>query len=240
LLAGTAGMVFAADTAVKTSKTVVRPVVTKPPAFRFDFKPPVGAPASRSGGGTRGLNNVRGLGLSDLWVLAPKQTGLTHQEQPILYWYLDKAVKNATLLFSLYEHASKQTTFEFKRYEHTAPGMQKLDLAALDVRLKPGVEYRWTVGASHTDTLTSNDPFAEGGIRYQPLPAAEQQKLQTATPYERIPYYAQNGYWYTVMDEMIPVKNPLFTNQLIQLLNDKETVDLPEVANALGRAASVN
>src|SRR5713101_569860 len=54
---------------------------------RFDdiiYKPPKrGAPGGREGAGTRGLRDSLTLA-----VLAPKDhTGLTAQEQPVLYWY---------------------------------------------------------------------------------------------------------------------------------------------------------
>src|SRR3712207_1026765 len=52
------------------------------------YKPPVrGAPEGRVGGGTRGGDQTFMLS-----VLAPRHTGWTVQEQPVLYWYLTKAI----------------------------------------------------------------------------------------------------------------------------------------------------
>ena len=56
------------------------------------YKPPKrGAPGGREGAGTRGFREA----LPPLTVLAPKDhTGLTAQEQPVLYWYLSQETRH--------------------------------------------------------------------------------------------------------------------------------------------------
>src|SRR6266446_3322162 len=60
------------------------------PADAITYKPPRrGAPGGREGAGTRSL------GGSTVAVLAPKDhTGLTAQEQPVLYWYLSQETRH--------------------------------------------------------------------------------------------------------------------------------------------------
>src|SRR5262249_1261654 len=55
------------------------------------YKPPKrGAPGGREGAGTRGFREA----LPTLAVLAPQDhTGLTAQEQPVLYWYLSQETR---------------------------------------------------------------------------------------------------------------------------------------------------
>ena len=55
------------------------------------YKPPKrGAPGGREGAGTRGLQT-----LPTLAILTPKDhTGLTVQEQPVLYWYLSQETQH--------------------------------------------------------------------------------------------------------------------------------------------------
>ena len=57
---------------------------TSPSESTFVYNPPLrGAPSRRVGGATRGSGKADFV----LNVLAPDQTGLTTQAQPILYWY---------------------------------------------------------------------------------------------------------------------------------------------------------
>src|SRR5690348_12331481 len=62
------------------------------------YKPPVrGAPGGRVGGGSRGDSQT-----FQLSVLAPSHTGQTIHEQPVLFWYVSKAL-TSPIEFTLVE-----------------------------------------------------------------------------------------------------------------------------------------
>lgn len=157
------------------------------------YKPPLrGAPASRVGGGSRGEDSG---GMPRIAVLAPDHTGLTAQEQPDLYWYLSKPVATK-LEITIINDQAIQPLVEKKLDTPTQAGIQRLRLKDLDIRLKPGIEYRWFVGMVTDPQQRSNDVIASGTIMRNEVPEALAKKL-AGTDKRAVPFiYAEEGYWY--------------------------------------------
>ncbi|MDP2827815.1 MAG: DUF928 domain-containing protein [Sulfuricellaceae bacterium] len=156
------------------------------------YKPPLrGAPASRVGGGSRGMAD----NLPKIAVLAPDHTGYTTQEQPVLYWYLSKPVA-IRLEITITDDKTIQPLLE-KRLEVPAKaGIQALSLKDHGIHLKPGAEYSWFVGLVADAKQRSSDVIAGGTIARKEPAAALQAKLAKSSP-KQVPFvYAEEGFWY--------------------------------------------
>lgn len=177
---------LAADQA-QTSK---RPAVKYVPPMR-------GAPASRVGGGSRGV----GDDAPKLSVLSPDHTGLTIQEQPTLYWYVSKPVVahfEVTVINDQLVDPLVDKDFSVP----TKAGIQRLRLADFGVKLKPNVEYRWYVSLIVDPAQRSNDIIASGTIQ-RILPSQElQEKLAHADKKAQVGIYAEAGVWYDALSSI--------------------------------------
>src|SRR5215831_3777287 len=106
------------------------------------YKPPLlGAPAGRVGGGTRS-GSARDIFV--LSALVPEDSGLTISEQPSLYWYISTATA-LPVEVAISDPRATQPLVETQLPSPTKPGIQRIRLADLGVRLAPGVAYRWSV-----------------------------------------------------------------------------------------------
>ena len=197
----------------------VRKIVYMPPR--------VGAPAGRVGGGTRGP----GGSLPVLFVLAPDHTGLTTQEQPVLYWYISAPTTQAIELTVISEQAVRPL-LEIRLPSPAQAGVQRLRLAEHGVRLASGVQYRWFVALIPDADNRSQDVIASGGIERTEPSAALQAQLVQAGKADAPFIYAQAGLWYDALAaisaqiEAAPA-NTLVRQQRAELLAQ---VELAEVA----------
>jgi hypothetical protein len=198
--------------------TKKRTLVYKPPA--------VGAPIGRVGGGTRGFGDLPTLG-----VLAPNHPGLTSQEQPSLYWYLSRLTAAPIELTVTAEQAAIPL-LETRLTPPSQPGIQRVRLADYNVRLTPGVRYRWFVALIPDPNNRSQDILAGGVIeRTTPSNTLQTQLQQMGTA--QAPYlYAESGLWYDAVEaisELIAAapQDAHLRQQRAMLL---EQVGLPDVA----------
>ncbi|MGH8504329.1 MAG: DUF928 domain-containing protein [Gammaproteobacteria bacterium] len=156
------------------------------------YVPPLrGAPASRVGGASRGLTEAS----VTLSVLAPHHTGLTTREQPSLYWYLSKPVA-ARLELTLIDDQAINPLAEIQLSAPDTPGIQHVDLSKHDIKLKPGVEYRWFVALVPDPKQRSNDILAGGTIKRIEPSASLRAKLAHTSGDQLTYVYAEEGIWY--------------------------------------------
>ena len=154
------------------------------------YKPPVrGAPGGRVGGGTRGADQTFTLS-----VLAPNHTGLTTKEQPVLYWYLTKAI-STPMEFTLTDDGTKPL-IETALKPPFQPGVQRVQIGDFWVRLKEGKQYRWFVALVVDPERRSKDILAGGTIERAALPEAAAQKLSKSDKTQAPLIYAEAGLWY--------------------------------------------
>jgi hypothetical protein len=166
-----------------TSGSVVVPI----------YKPPLrGAPRTRVGGGTRGPSDPQPA----LYVLAPEHTGLTTQEQPTLYWYISKPAR-ARIEISLADEQSIEPLLETTLEIVSKPGVQSIRLADYGIRLKPGVEYQWSIAIVNDPSQRSQDLVASAGIRLVELGAVPQCSGLACVTRD-----AERGYWYDAIDSL--------------------------------------
>jgi hypothetical protein len=157
------------------------------------YKPPKrGAPGGREGAGTRGFSES----LSTLAVLAPKDhTGLTSQEQPVLYWYLSQETRHPVEII-LTDRQSVKPLLTIRLNPPLQPGMQRVRLADHNIHLAPGVLYKWSVSLVRDAAQRSYDVTTAGTIERVELPNELREQMVHANTMTSARLYATAGLWY--------------------------------------------
>lgn len=162
------------------------------------YKPPLrGAPASRIGGGTRGLAPAAPA----LAVLAPDHTGHTINAQPTLYWFLSKPAP-VQIEVTLLDEAGVKPVVEKVLKADMQAGIQALSLKDLGITLKPNEEYRWHVAMVYNAKQRSSDVTSSGTVKLVPQPAALASRLNQSES-RRHAVYAEEGLWYDAVDALM-------------------------------------
>jgi hypothetical protein len=110
---------------------------------------------------------------------------LSAVDQPELYWYISRPVETP-LEFTLVAVDSTDPLVETTIAPVAREGNQRIRLADMKVRLKPGEEYQWLISFASKPGSRAKDAIASGRVRMQP-------------PAERLGSYAEfakAGYWY--------------------------------------------
>jgi hypothetical protein len=157
------------------------------------YKPPKrGAPGGREGAGTRGLPSSS----PTLTVLAPKDhTGLTVQEQPVLYWYLSQETRLPVQVI-LTDRQSVKPLQAIRLDPPLQPGMQRVRLTDYNIHLAPGVLYKWSVSLVRDAAQRSYDVTTAGTIERVELPNELRGQLVPANKMTSARLYAADGLWY--------------------------------------------
>jgi hypothetical protein len=158
------------------------------------YKPPQrGTPDGTRGGGTRG-GGTRGGGVRGtdqaftVSVLAPKDMGMTTQDQPTLYWFLSKSISKP-IEFTLVDDRTNKTVLETTIKPPFNAGIQRIRLTDYGVRLGPG-RYEWTVALVLDPERRSQDIGAGGWLEVAQGPKPS----PNGTPDYRA--LAGEGLWY--------------------------------------------
>jgi hypothetical protein len=152
-----------------------------------------GLPGGRVGGGTRGDETTFSLS-----VLAPNHTGLTLQDQPVLYWYLSQRV-SSPLEFALTDDGIKPL-IETRLIPPFEPGIHGLKLEDYGGKLVPGKRYRWFVALVVDADRRSRDILAGGTIERVESIEGLAPSIAQASP-SQIPFiYAEAGLWYDAIE----------------------------------------
>jgi hypothetical protein len=161
------------------------------------YRPPFrGAPKTRVGAGVRGAGNK-----AMLHIIAPEHTGLTLKAQPSLYWYSEEILK-PRLEFALIDDNAIEPMLELDLKSKSSRGLNHIDLAKHGIKLKPGVEYQWSVAAVYDDRKRSSDIVASGTIKRISLEHDLEKKLSEQKGVQRISLLLKNGIWYDAFDEL--------------------------------------
>lgn len=160
------------------------------PAYQPMF--PDAAP-SRVGSATRG-----GGGERDMIVLAPNRMGASATDQPALYWYLPGGAEYP-LEVVIQERNADGPLLELEL--GPVPGRRIGAIAVVDhgIRLRPGVEYEWSVALVTDPARRSHDVFSMGTVQYVPAGADLAASLQLGSPAERVKRLLDAGYWYDAL-----------------------------------------
>jgi len=127
-------------------------------------------------------------------VLAPDQTGLTTQAQPVLYWYASKPAA-ASIEVTLIADAAEVPVLS-RNLTVTQAGMHAIDLSQYGITLVPDTEYEWFVSVVPDPAQRSKDLTSGGTIRRVSPDAAVLARLAAAGEREVPGIYAEAGLWY--------------------------------------------
>jgi len=155
-------------------------------------------PKGRVGGGIRGGDGPA------LYVLAPDHVGFTKDEQPSLFWYLSKPT-SLPLEFTLIDGRAVKPVVETKLKAPAQPGVQRISLKDLGIKLEPGVQYKWFITLQVGAEASSKDVVAGGTIERIPFLEALPH-LEVPKNGEAVFRYAEAGLWYdaiATISEMI-------------------------------------
>jgi hypothetical protein len=159
------------------------------------YKPPSrGAPGGRVGGGTRGPQG----NFFVLSVLAPDHSAFTTSEQPSLYWFISGSTSLPVEL-TVMDPQGVQPILETRVPAPVKPGVQRLRLADYNVRLSPGVAYRWFVAVVPDADRRSKDILAGGAIERVETPEELKAKLAQTAKKDQPSVYAEAGIWYDAL-----------------------------------------
>jgi Domain of Unknown Function (DUF928) len=169
-----------------------------------------------------------------LSALAPDDSGLTISEQPSLYWF----ISNATTLpveVAISDPRATQPLLETRLTTPVQPGVHRIKLTDLGVRLAPGVSYRWSVSVITDANRRARDILAGGVIERVDAPAGFREKLAQSGKEQHPFLYAEAGLWYDALAsiseliESTPHDAPQLRKQRSALLTQ---VGLPELQEA--------
>ena len=170
------------------------------------FVPPVmGSPGSRVGAGSRLAADENKTTI--LQLIAPKGGGLSASQSPRLYWRL-KAPFDGTVNFALQVNGSEQPLVNRTTRLNETVGLQYVDLTALQIQIRDGQVYRWTItltpqNSGKTVSATSFVEFRSldiGGIKISHTMLTSQE-------------LAAKGYWYDIFKNLT-ADTPPNTRQL--------------------------
>jgi len=161
------------------------------------YKPPKrGAPGGREGVGREGAATRGPKEPLTLTVLAPKDhTGLTAQEQPVLYWYLSQETQHPVEI-SLTDLQSIKPLLTMRLDPPLQPGMQRVRLADHNIYLIPGVSYKWAVSLVRNAVQRSSDITTAGTLERIELSRELRRQLGQANTMTAARLYATEGLWY--------------------------------------------
>ena len=200
------------------------------------YKPPLrGAPGGRVGGGTRGVGgSTRGTerAVFVLSVLAPDHTGLTMSEQPSLYWFISSRAPSPVEVTVVDPRATKPL-MEIRLSSPVEAGVHRIRLADHNVRLEPGVAYRWYVAVVPDANRRAKDFLTGGAIERIEPPEGLQAKLAKAGRTETPSLYAEAGLWYDAIAAVSALidsapSDPVLRRQRAAMLTQ---VGLPEIGD---------
>ena len=155
-------------------------------------------PKGRVGGGIRGGDGPA------LYVLAPDHVGFTKDEQPSLFWYLSKTT-SLPVEFTLIDSRAVKPIVETKLKAPAQPGVRRISLKDLGIKLEPGVQYKWFITLQVGAEASSKDVVAGGTIECIPFLEALPH-LEVPKNGEAVFRYAEAGLWYdaiATISEMI-------------------------------------
>jgi hypothetical protein len=164
------------------------------------YKPPVrGAPASRVGGGSRGV----GTELPRIYVLAPADIGFTTKGKPDLYWFASDPTA-AKVLLTVYTEDPAKPLLEQALAAVSAAGIQRVKLSDYAVELQPRTEYKWRVTLIDENPNRPARAVASGTIQRTGTWPKLLGRLQNqgTDPIERARIYAEEGLWYDALESI--------------------------------------
>ena len=154
------------------------------------------APVSRIGRVPRGASAQ----LPRIAALVPEQVAYTSLEQPTLFWFISKPTE-VSCRISLHDvgKTPHQVVFETSFEGVRSGGIQKLDLARENVRLRPGATYQWLIALCPNPSAPANNVDSGGLLQRMPPSGELSGKLAGKGDADRAREYALAGFWFDAL-----------------------------------------
>lgn len=201
------------------------------PLKKIKYIPPyLGAPSTNrlSGMGVRSSEKQIEFLFS---ALTPTHLGLTSLSQPNLFWFISKPISESFqfIEFVLNSEDSITPLIRTRLSQLEKSGIHQLNLAEFDIKLKPGIEYSWSIALVKNPQARSLDIVSSSKIKYVKPDKKLQLRLQKSSGGQRASIYAQTGYWYEAIATAIRQPKEYYYN--LTLLLDQ--VGLQKIAKNL-------
>lgn len=162
------------------------------------YMPPyANAPTLRSTGVIRGLSGAA----PSVQALGPDHTGIVFEASPRLYWRLSENTRLRVELI-VNDPRAVQPLVDIALPDGASAGIHVFDLAALGVKLAPGVAYEWSVALVPNIDDRSLDAPSMAGVKYVPPSAELSARIASAPPAQLAHVYAESGSWYEAFDQL--------------------------------------
>jgi hypothetical protein len=186
------------------------------------------SPRTRVGGATRGTSTAAPSGVE---ALVPEQVGLTLEEQPVLYWYLEEHTSDR-VEFSVIRADSMEPMLETALEGPFHPGVHRIRLADHALSLEPETPYQWFVSVVPTGDPEPAMQISGGGIQRVEASSQLESRLREAGESRAVFVLAEAGIWYDALDTLS--KRIDASPGVVQLRNQRaallEQVGLSKVA----------
>jgi Domain of Unknown Function (DUF928) len=168
---------------------------SKKQPFRF-ILPNEGASGNREGAATRGFcpNDKDKPALTA--IIPGKNMGLTITDRPTFWFYLPYQPSSTTPVKFTLKNAQDKVIYQQNLQLTNTPGVIGVTLPANAPALEVDKTYEWKLVACDADSVI-------GRIKRVKASAEVMSQLQANTGRDRILIYAENGFWYDTLTELI-------------------------------------
>lgn len=172
--------------------------------LRFNL-PPKGAPGDRGNAATRDFCAV--VGKPPLTALVPgTNIGLTISERPTFWFYVPYQANPRELVEFSLTNDQEKTIYKATFQLTATPGIVSISLPPTIPPLDIGKNYHWVFSYTCNEGKQPSVIAVDGEVERIPLQFSLKQKLDGATPRERILLYAENGLWYDTLTNLIELR----------------------------------
>lgn len=196
-------VIIAAQTSTSNNSKSAKPsqtIQSEKSITSTTYTPPkgMGRPWPTQGGGTRGNTMCN----PTLAILAPHDhTGLTLDEQPTLYWFISKSCQESFEV-TITEEDTIAPLLEQRLSSPSHPGIQKVNLRDLNLRLEVGKRYQWSIAMVVDPAHRSKDIVAIGGIARVSPSSHQGNQLNQVGSQETTERFLQAGLWYDAVGSL--------------------------------------
>ena len=171
--------------------------------LELTYEPPLrGAPSSRVGAGTRGIQPETQMAESTIVeVLAPEHTGLTISPQPTLYWYVSQKTR-VLIEVAIDVEGAYRTVLRIEPVEPSAAGIHAFELGGYNQTLATDTNYLWSATIVKDPAEEDTAARAVGAIRRISAPSSLTEKLGQTPGRPSYYIFAEEGIWYDAVETL--------------------------------------
>jgi Domain of Unknown Function (DUF928) len=142
--------------------------------------------------------------------LAPPHVAWSASAQPTLPWHIDRVPSEGAFYLTISDSDDEPLVENLRIPLPADSGVQGTSIAGLDVDLRRGVEYRWSI-AHRLDEESPPTEYAFGWVEAVEMGGAIRDRVDQAAPGSRPDLLAREGYWYDALQATLDLvaRHPL-------------------------------